>query len=91
MAVGACHCCVKLPDHLDYLLLNAQVGEILTHRSQQALDRGMMWLKSEEGHNFWREFYREERVWTDYASDRIRFYLGPKAPPKPLPEEDIWL
>jgi dipeptidase len=48
----------------------------------------MRWYSSEEGHNFWKEFYREERNWTDYAAERIRFYLNLISPP---PEEDIWL
>jgi len=82
------HPCVKRPTELEYLVLNAQVGGVLTYRCQQALDRGMRWYSSEEGHNFWKEFYREERNWTDYAAERIRFYLNLISPP---PEEDIWL
>lgn len=88
MAVGGYHDCVKKPAELDYVLLNATLGEVLNHRCQIALDRGMMWVRSEEGHAFWMEFYREERVWTLYASQRLRFYLKVETPP---PEEDIWL
>jgi hypothetical protein len=84
------HPCVKRPTELEYLVLNAQVGDVLTHKCQQSLDRGMRWYSSEEGHNFWREFYREERAWTLYASQRLQFYLG-RQEPTPPPEEDIWL
>ena len=89
MAVEGYHPCVRIPVELKYLVLNAQVGDVLTHRCQQALDRGMIWGSSEEGPNLWAEFYKEERNWTDYAAERIWFYLDPLSPPPP--EEDIWL
>ncbi len=81
------HPCVKRPAALEYLILNAQVGDVLTLKCQEALDRAMRWVSSDEGHDFWREFYRGERYWTDYAAERIRFYLNPLSPP--TPEEDI--
>lgn len=88
MAVEGYHDCVKRPAELDHVLINAIYGQVLDHRCQIALDRGMSWIISEEGHDFWKEFYRGERIWTLYASQRLQFYLKVEAPP---PEEDIWL
>ena len=91
MAVEGYHDCVKRPTELEYVLINAPYGQVLDDRCQRALDRGMIWIRSEEGHDFWREFYRCERIWTLYASQRLQFYLRPQEPTPPPPEEDIWL
>lgn len=90
MAVEGYHACVKRPTELEHILINATYGQVLDDRCQRALDRGMLWIRSEEGHDFWEEFCRAERIWTLYASQRLQFYLQPNAPFQP-PEEDIWL
>lgn len=88
------HPCVVRPDDLRKLLeANPVVGEVLPYETYRHLDRGMSYVRSVEGHDYWyslnpRTWGDVVRPWTEEDRKKIEVYLGGAVT---LASEDIWI